>query len=271
MDAPSLDGPRLKLARAKEHLRALDSKLRKKRSARKKPYILGREMWPDGRPERFYMEFTADPPVEWGLIVGDAVHSIRSSLDHMTYQLARLVQDPPTTPRRLQFPIFDDKLRYLYGEPRKPGRHAFPFGSGVSRVKQLPPQAQARIERLQPYQRSNPSARQHHPLWRLAEFDNIDKHRLIWLTFHDAKGGITWMNLGRPTAHWVTFRSHKREAKARPLSEMTLEQVAMEDQLTFGIAFEQGYPGFGEWVSPAIGGIIEYVETRVFPRFERLF
>jgi hypothetical protein len=60
----------------------------------------------------------AEPPARFGLIAGDAIHNIRSSLDHMVVALAKVgasVAKENLTPpdeRRLQFPIALDSDQF---------------------------------------------------------------------------------------------------------------------------------------------------------------
>jgi hypothetical protein len=80
--------------------------------------------------------------------------------------------NPPPHFRDLQFPISNDAKAFAGQEWR--------LGSLSSR-------AQARIERAQPYNRPHPELP---PLLRLlAEFDNIDKHRLLNVVIANVSGG----------------------------------------------------------------------------------
>lgn len=104
----------------------------------------------------------------FGLAIGETVHNLRSALDNLAFALARLRADPPANPRKIAFPIFTDATRYR-------------CSPAVASLDQLPIEAAALIERLQPYHRQkadiegNPES---DPLVLLQELSNDDKHRI---------------------------------------------------------------------------------------------
>ncbi len=59
---------------------------------------------------KLIVEQFADPPPleEWGVLVGECAHNLRSALDNLAFALARLRRDPPPDPGRIAFPIFTD-------------------------------------------------------------------------------------------------------------------------------------------------------------------
>jgi hypothetical protein len=113
-------------------------------------------------------EFSEQPPVdEWGLLVGECVHNLRSALDNLAYSLARLKCDPPTRPGTIAFPIYRDKAQF-----EKKGRR---------NLDQLPDSAADLIEKIQPFQRDGSPAAgtpQDDPLALLQSINNADKHRI---------------------------------------------------------------------------------------------
>ncbi len=95
-------------------------------------------------------------PERLGLLVGDAVHNLRSALDHAVWQLAGA-----SASRVNQFPIFEAVKRFADAEPN--------YLRGVSEA------ARRIIESEQPY---------HDPptglsILMIRRMDNIDKHRVI--------------------------------------------------------------------------------------------
>ena len=101
--------------------------------------------------------------VPFGVTAGDVVHNLRSSLDHLAWQLALLTT---TTPYNLtQFPI-----------ALTPGE----FGSkrGQLMIRDLIPEHRALVERFQPYNGTN---RDWTPLALrdLRVLSNTDKHRVL--------------------------------------------------------------------------------------------
>lgn len=123
-------------------------------------------------------------PDNWGLIVGDAAHNLRSALDHLAWQLAiRYFNGVPPTERKIikkiQFPVVSDKNNW----PRHPNREF------------MKPADASKLEQFQPFN-LGPISRAKgvlHPLEELAGFhglDNIDKHRTIHLTYVVAHQGF---------------------------------------------------------------------------------
>jgi hypothetical protein len=119
----------------------------------------------DATEHRFYVEFDKPPPsVRWGLIFGDGVHCLRSALDHCVYTIGvkETGTNPPPDERSLAFPLT---------------RNASKWESAKWRVESLSGPAQAAIESLQPHRYTEVFFL--HPLGRLEEFDNADKHRTL--------------------------------------------------------------------------------------------
>lgn len=165
---PSLDGPRLKCERAKEHLDSLKSEIAVYLS--RKPYAVIREAHPEDPIRRVpRLKIHEDPPARLGIIVGDAVHNLRSALDHLAFQLAlahALAHGVALTAKEekgSEFPIYKD------------------FGvfntEGLRKIDKLSPAAQDEIKSLQPYNRGNDAER--HFLWLVHSACVIDKHRKI--------------------------------------------------------------------------------------------
>jgi hypothetical protein len=106
---------------------------------------------------------TAPPAQEWGLRFGDAVHNLRSALDHAVYGFAidGAGVNPPPGAKKLSFPILDEEARWADTDPR---------------LRSVAPDVVQAIRNAQPFHQAVPA---HDWLWVLAELDNIDKHRLI--------------------------------------------------------------------------------------------
>jgi len=81
-----------------------------------------------------------NPPYEaWAVILGDAVHNLRSSLEYMAWELAGA--DPTDT--ETMFPIFDTEAGWNARASR--------------RMKRLAPDVRALIQSMQPYYVGQPS------------------------------------------------------------------------------------------------------------------
>src|SRR5208283_1885052 len=98
-----LDGPRLKVARAKEEidrLRTIEDELMGNTYYR----LVGAELNPISGRRIFRLPNNIPKPSnEWGVLVGEIAHNLRSALDGLVYQLARLETDTPAP--NTQFPI----------------------------------------------------------------------------------------------------------------------------------------------------------------------
>lgn len=168
--ADLLDGARLKLARAEEHLHTLDDEIATYLEL--EPYRPILNIQPSDK-RVLMVEFRVEPrpPERLGLIIGDCVHNLRSCLDHIACALVRKrggnCETPPT-----QFPIYTSKTNKK-GNPRVVG-----VGPAVE------PKFLAFVETLQPYHRGQDAPS--HPLAILAHLSNVDKHR----TIHVVAGGL---------------------------------------------------------------------------------
>lgn len=115
------------------------------------------------------------PPLQVPVIFGDALHNMRSLLDHVARLLvvANGGQPVDRPPGATAFPIHLER----------PNRRVT-INPGISA------EAQAVVESLQPFLDPNP---QQHPLWRLSELNNIDKHRLLHVTSLSGAGGVAFV------------------------------------------------------------------------------
>ncbi|MDH4329672.1 MAG: hypothetical protein OEV77_14210 [Nitrospira sp.] len=152
---PSLEGPRLKLARATKHIAELRAAAEGFLAAQ--PFAIhpveetnGDLVWK--------LRMNRSVPVEWSAIVGDAVHNMRSSLDLLAWQLVELGGGQPS--RETCFPITASPAANFGATLKR-------FMSGAS------PQAMRFVERMRPFAGGNRTLAQLHTL------DVIDKHRLV--------------------------------------------------------------------------------------------
>lgn len=124
-------------------------------------------------------------PMLWAVLIGDCIHNLRSSLDHLAYQLALAEAGPlpPDVERSSEFPIFDDPDDFkrvrskgaLKGEPNP--------GSGFHKIRGMHSDAQDLIEGLQPYHGGDRKR-----LWMLQQLSIMDKHRVTLLADLGAAG-----------------------------------------------------------------------------------
>jgi|GEM_PF-1113601 len=114
-------------------------------------------------------EFEATSIENWGLLIGECAHNLRSALDNLAFGLARLRKDPPDNPAVIHFPIYLDRKIFEKN------------GKVHQSLNQMPPAAASLIEQLQPFQRDRSEVQgtpETDALVRLQWLNNHDKHRV---------------------------------------------------------------------------------------------
>jgi hypothetical protein len=173
----------LKRERAFKHLHDLDIEVQ--------GWINGdhHSVRPEGDPQRGtrWLVTAEQPPRDpFSLLIGDALHNLRSCLDLLAYALASAYTRPLPVDiaDTSEFPIFGDEDRagnsgvgfnFFHNVKRKTGDPA--PGSGLYKIRGWNPAARTEVERLQPYHRGTKFRAD--PLWVLHELDRISKHRLL--------------------------------------------------------------------------------------------
>src|SRR5687767_14839123 len=80
----------LKLNRAVQHLERLEAEI--KRWVGGHPYFLVSEFDPERGEHGVWIRPEGEPPAEFGILIGDCLHNLRSALDSLAYDLARTYQ-----------------------------------------------------------------------------------------------------------------------------------------------------------------------------------
>jgi hypothetical protein len=99
-------------------------------------------------------------PASAPLIIGDAIHNLRSALDHLAYRLMIVGQKSSGPFRRVYFPIAENGEKYEVDSPGK--------------MEGMREDAKKAINEIQPYGGGSGEI-----LWHLHSLDVIDKHRLL--------------------------------------------------------------------------------------------
>ena len=97
----------------------------------------------------FWITLRQEPPREIALWAGEAIHNLRSALDHIVYEISSKREPRPT---RTGFPILIEET----GWDRKDKRGKIRVDSGLHQVRLLPDKAVAIIRDLQPWPRPEP-------------------------------------------------------------------------------------------------------------------
>lgn len=188
---------RLKLKWANDHIDLLENEV--KMFLADGPYAWSREVEDpgadgSGKVHVFKWSTYTEPPPELALRAGDAIHNIRSALDHLVVALAHVgaaEQAKVLTQselRKIAFPVAHNETQFLGTVQR---------GSLLC----VDPMAKAFIEVNQPF-RSSPKHPEAHFLSLLAYLDNIDKHRTLNLISWGATISPEWWPSGTK-ASWL--------------------------------------------------------------------
>lgn len=241
---PYITGSRLKVKRASKHLNELERKVR---------------AFLDRHPERFttqldHLDFNyvfyniapnRPPPITLGPVFGDVVHNLRSTLDHIAWNLAlRNLAGTDDDP----FPMTAFPLIRNFTE-----RNIKNFWDLVSDIL---PDAIPDIVDLQPAHRGNPD---NHPLAVLDRLWNADKHRV---------------NVKIPSRQFIPMfttpggQVERLRDGTRRIRVPKSKQKDFESRLRSEVLFE--IPRTGERVDlVALRLIHDFVRDEVLPRFSR--
>ena len=156
-----LESANLKLIRAEKHIDTMRGIIMDFLSD--EPSMVTKH--PDGSDE---FKFIERPPNDISILAGEAIHQIRSALDHLAFQLVKLnrtgIALPADWEERCAFPLW-------IGLPKK----TTTFNCFGRTLPGITKQAFTFIESVQPYNRGEINAW----LTRIATLSNIDKHRYL--------------------------------------------------------------------------------------------
>ncbi len=147
-----------KLERAEEHI--FDLQNRWDTFVNEGSYPVESKDDPNTGERTYYLGSVAPIPADIPLIAGDAVHNIRSTLDHLAHHLATIGRGKPGPFDDVWFPIRESATKYQT--------------SGAREVKAFRDDAIKAIDAVEPY-----GGGQREMLWHLHRLDITDKHRLL--------------------------------------------------------------------------------------------
>jgi hypothetical protein len=241
-------GADLKFARAQAHLNTLEEQVKAFHAST--PITLSPELEPGTGALLHRAVVHKRPPVEWSLLVGDAVHNARSALDHIAWGLVEAGGGKPT--RDTCFPIGDTEAAF-----------------NKSAKKALAGAAQSSIDAvsaLKPWQGGDPN------LWRLHQLDIVDKHRLL-LAVSSASSGIFLMpnfpNLPAGTGTvWIPSLPsgpiHNGDVVLR-VEKGAQTPGGPDSGVTFNVTFAPGSIVENQPMMPVLCALIEHVPATVAP------
>ncbi len=268
-----LEGIRLKLTRAHEHLTVLQNEVQAFRD--REPYRVSCNREANGTELVYTVHVVENPPAVWSLVIGDCLQNMRSALDHLVWQLAirglaERNEDREPSPSTA-FPISPNSAVY-FERNRRTGE---PTGrSGLIRVADMPSGAQALIQSLQPYHSGDDIGR--HPLRVLNELARFDRHRVLTLVGAVHHG----LTLGaEDPIPGVDFRD---ETNFGPFEDgaiisrfifpyITPLDIVVNPNFAFFPAFGNGGPAAGFLVLDVLEGILDHVANFIVSQFIRFF
>jgi hypothetical protein len=247
-----LQGIRAKLARALEHLLIADDQLHEYLD--KDPFHLLRYDDETTRTMVYVFRVDPQPPIELAVTIGDALHQMRSAVDHIAYGLVLAAGNEPTY--KTTFPV-------LLAEPvgsKPPVVHG-----GITHA------ALAAVSAVQPYQAG--SGAEGHPLHVLHRLANIDKHRTLHLTGTQvADSTIYLQSEAHGTLLGGQLAKNLRDGDVVGSFQLTEELPADAEVIAQGgnfVAFEEPGPWpAGEPALQLLEQLHQYVTLDLLPRFE---
>jgi hypothetical protein len=178
---------------------------------RSNPHTIGREDNVETGHVHFYVQQVPVIPDELAFMLGDTLHNLRSTLDHLAYAL--VIAAGGTPDRDTSFPICNCAKDF----PGLSRRH----------IPRLPEPWYKILDRIEPYEGGRG-----HRLWQLNKLDIIDKHRLL-LTISTV-----------PTGRSMTPREHAafraRKTFIGPHTFAALQLVSAE-QKPLSVQMQAGY------------------------------
>jgi hypothetical protein len=266
----SLTGVRLKLLRAREHLKVLGDELAAFDAG--DPYRIVHEPNADGSEHIFRTKILGQPPPLLSAIIGDALQNMRASLEHLAWGLAW--KDKGSEPSRsiTSFPIYRFENDF-WNANKTTG--AFSTGSGAHKISEITrPSVRAAIQQLQPYKTGKDD------LYILNELARVDRHqslRVIGGTNRSVTQG--WRKWGTP-GPFVFDASMVRKTVTTIgsilkndaiVGEFRFNQPEVEVQFDFPryVAFHNAGPASGEHTLGLLTRIHNHIANDVVPKLER--
>lgn len=209
-------------------------------------------------------EISKPPPPEVALIMGDAVHAIRASLDHLALELAVAFHSPSAVPSDIE----ENSEFVIVGDADETrGAHLFQSAAG-RKLKGIDPKAREAIKGIQPYHRKTAFAQD--PLWMIHELDRIDKHRRLNLTTYalgsvaiNPPRGSTTMQIGELHIEHAGHDGPVNDGDV--VAAYTIRNSNLQIDFTRDISLAE--PSLPERVSvvEAVAALRIYVMDEVFP------
>lgn len=246
--------PLLKIKRAKQHISDLNGQINAYMA--KKPFQLIIRQYPELAELHALVETRHPIPAEFPLLLGDAIHNLRSSLDLMIFGL---IGDKVAMPDSLYFPMCKRAGALKDAITRRQMHLA---GESVVRA----------IETLQPYPEGK------YGLYSLHELDIRDKHRLILAAWRNAEIKAAELKKIHPLFDFnrhpnVTF-NFMMDPDKPVLAAVRFTPTDLPDdrarhqevaaiQPTFTMCFDKGHSLASQPIIPALDALVANCESAI--------
>jgi hypothetical protein len=206
----------MKLFRAHEHLDSIDAEIHA--FFEPAPYVLAPESNTETGERLRRIVATDKPPIELSLMIGDALHNLRSALDHLVWERSA----PHARDAKTGFPLSLTRQG---------------FSSSQHRLRGLSADDRAIIERLQPYHASDELEARTEPLRVLHDLNIADKHQFLHLTWLSLESATLVTNArGGNIVHSETFHGPVEDGTV--LARVLVSPPDAEVDMHFGAAFD---------------------------------
>jgi hypothetical protein len=246
-----IESARRKILRAMEHQETIENAIAEYRG--RHPYE--KIIQPNSAPK---LKITEQPPVDISILLGEILYQLRSTLDHLFFDLIRRTFIGPFTKKdaRRQFPLLLERPRgYESVSPVPLAALDLPYW--------IPVDAYTLIEGLQPYNR----LQGFHDLMRmLAVFSNIDKHRYLQTTVAVVNRRHTIITTEGLTSSVTTIMLQDGAELDEPVHHFAAidkhQAVEVQDEYIVDIAFDE--PEFGPPQTALIEQVVYGLPTLIF-------
>lgn len=247
-----IDAVKSKIERAKKHIRDLDLVIRA--FVDSQPYSIGAKSHPvkEIHHTTLYVASVQNIPASISLIVGDAIHNLRSALDHLMWQLVEAAGGTPD--ENIAFPIY-------WGTD---GIQKYQSKTGNREIQKIGPTALNLLRAAQPWCSGDNTLRS------VQELDIWDKHRLLILTQIGYRGwDVKLSPKGTQHIAFPTFRDSsfplEIDQEITNIPTSTYEQQSHKDfSLNVEITFGKPQIVHGKTVLATLEEMVKFVEGVVF-------
>ena len=241
-------GARLKIERAKKHVRDLNGILVRINAH---PHAILIETDPNTGYDSLKFEPSEAVPEEFMCIAGDALHNLRTALDFVANDIEFATNGKRS--RHTKFPVYDTRDELVAAI------HGGFKDKAPERVVNFI------VDVIQPYEAGDGK-----PIWALHALDIEDKHRLLvpyvkfqWIRrvcYKDGTGEVFELpEWAATTDHISKFPTRKRKV-----------EVTDKGKATISVVFAHGLPLGGRHIFPTLNNLAVFIDRTVFS-IERKF